>query len=488
MSRIVTNVQSLVARRSLGLQNNNLSTSLTRLSTGLRINRGADDPAGLIASENLRSEKAAITAAIGNATRADQVVNVAEGGLQEVNNLLVELQGLVGQSANSAGLTEEEKSANQLQIDSILQTIDRIANSTSFQGTKLLNGNFDYTTSAINSTLLTDVRINSAKLATTSGAYMTVTVDVLTSAQTASVFLSTGATLDGSGGSYTIEVTGAKGTQQFTFASGTAQADIITAINQFKDVTGVSATQDATQTNHVSMMSVGYGEAEFVRVKRTDGSLSNAILDETGANGSDDHKDFGRDAVMVINGMEATATGLTARVAQDGLDVTISIGGTSALNTTNGTSNFHVTGGGATFSLAPEVNLAGKVGIGIQAITTGNLGDSTNGFLSALKSGKTANVVNGDVDTAQKVVDSAIKQITGLRGRLGAFQSNVVGATVRSLGVTFENTSAAESQVRETDFAAETSNLTRSQILVQSATSVLSIANSQPQNVLSLLG
>src|SRR5690606_32268266 len=132
MSRIITNVSSLLAQRILGQNNHTLTKSLERLSTGLAINRGADDPAGLIASEKLRAEKAAIGAAIGNAERADQILNIAEGGLQEINNLLVELQSLIGQTANDAGLSDDERKANQLQVDSILQTIDRIASSTSF--------------------------------------------------------------------------------------------------------------------------------------------------------------------------------------------------------------------------------------------------------------------------------------------------------------------------------------------------------------------
>ena len=99
MSRINTNVSSLLAQRILGQQNHSLTKSLERLSTGFRINRGADDPAGLIASEKLRSEKASISAAIGNAERADQVVNIAEGGLQEINSLLLEVQSLVTSTA-----------------------------------------------------------------------------------------------------------------------------------------------------------------------------------------------------------------------------------------------------------------------------------------------------------------------------------------------------------------------------------------------------
>src|ERR1041384_1835954 len=112
MSRINTNVTSLIAQRVLGQNQGSLGKSLERLSTGLKINRGKDDPAGLIASETLRSEIGSLTAAIGNADRADQVVNIAEGGLQEVSSLLTELQGLVTSSANKAGLSASEEAAH----------------------------------------------------------------------------------------------------------------------------------------------------------------------------------------------------------------------------------------------------------------------------------------------------------------------------------------------------------------------------------------
>jgi flagellin len=124
----------MIAQRNLSGNTKVLNQTLERLSTGLRINRGKDDPAGLIASENLRAEKTALMAAIGNAERTDQLVNIAEGGLQELSNLLTDLRGLVTSTANSAGLSAEEKQANQLQIDSILQTIDRLSDSTNFQG------------------------------------------------------------------------------------------------------------------------------------------------------------------------------------------------------------------------------------------------------------------------------------------------------------------------------------------------------------------
>jgi flagellin len=490
MSRINTNVSSLLAQRVLGMQNKGLVGNLERLSTGFRINRGADNPAGLIASENLRSEKAAIASAVSNAERAEQVVNVAEGGLQEVNNLLLELQSLVGATANDAGVSQEEKDANQLQIDSILQTIDRLANATSFQGVKLLNGNFDYTTSNV-AAGITDVKINSARMSEEAGAYITVTLDVQTSAQTAGVYLSTGANLaNGGNGSITFEITGNDGVQQFTFASGTTQTNIIAAINTFTDSLGVSAAQAAGNALRVQIASTRFGSDEFVRTKVLEGTTNSIIFDaETGGSASTDLKDYGRDAVVLINGNQATTDGLTARVSSDGFDVTISLlgAGAGSLNTTGGNDVFQITGGGADFNLSPKVNLAGKVSLGIETVTTGNLGDAIEGFLSALKSGGTANVVNGDLGKAQKIVDAAIKQTSSLRGRLGAFQKNVVGATINSLGVSFENTAAAESVIRDTDFAAETADLTRRQILSQAATQALGIANAQPQSVLALL-
>lgn len=127
MSRINTNIQSLIARRVFDANNALVNRTLTRLSTGLRINTGKDDPSGLIASETLRSQKVAIQAATDNARRADTLLAVAEGGLQEVNSLLLELEDLVDRSASTGGLSSDETKANQLQIDSILQSINQVS-------------------------------------------------------------------------------------------------------------------------------------------------------------------------------------------------------------------------------------------------------------------------------------------------------------------------------------------------------------------------
>lgn len=150
-----------------------------------------------------------------------------------------------------------------------------------------------------------------------------------------------------------------------------------------------------------------------------------------------------------------------------------------------------ITGGGAQFQLGPSVNIANQVSIGIENIATRHLGrvvnSNTTYQLDDLALGKGLNLLDGNLHVAQQVVDESISQISTLRGRLGAFQQNTIGATIRSLGVTLENTAAAESSIRDTDFAAQTAELTRSQILVNATTNVLAIANAQPQSVLSLL-
>jgi len=500
MSRINTNVNSLLSQRILSGNNNALSKSLERLSTGLAINRGADNPAGLIASEALRAEKAAIGAAIGNAERADQVINIAEGGLQEINSLLVELQSLVGQSANEAGLSVEEKEANQLQIDSILQTIDRIASITSFQGTQLLNGTFDFTVSA-QSTFVADLAVNAAKL--NHGENREVQVLITQSAQRAGLFLSLGGTqldLASSEETFVFEVAGDKGSRQFTFASGTSINAVADAINTFTQVTGVTA---ATSGTGVVLKSSDFGSSHFVSFKMVnDGAQTGAIHGLSSSNenvavaaGSTDFsaavtgsavRDSGQDVGAIINGISATAKGKVARINTDFLDVQVELN-TSGAQTLHAIDAFTITGGGARFNLGPNVDITNQVSVGIGNVAARNLGSLTTGYLDQLGSSKAANVVDGDLSKAQDIVKNSIAQLSGLRGRLGAFQKNVIGSTIRSLGVAMENTSAAESAIRDTDFAKETAELTRSQILVNASTQVLAIANSQPQSVLALL-
>lgn len=144
MTRINTNVSSLTAQKTLARSNDQLQEALTRLSTGLRINKGKDDPAGLIASEVLRSDIVSIQRAITNSQRANQLIATADSALNQVSSLLNDIRGLISEAANTGALSPEQISANQLQVDSSLEAIDRIAQTTTFQGRRLLDGSLDF--------------------------------------------------------------------------------------------------------------------------------------------------------------------------------------------------------------------------------------------------------------------------------------------------------------------------------------------------------
>lgn len=474
MSRINTNIQSLIAGRVFNAQTDRLSQSLTRLSTGFRINSGKDDPAGLIASEVLRSEKVAINAAIDNARAADNFISVGEGALQEISALFLELEDLVNRSANEAALSDDEVRANQLQIDAILESVDRVANTTAFKGKKILNGTLDYILSGQTASLV-DVQVNAARIAT--GGSRNVVVEITQSAQTGVVTYS-GASV---GGPVTIRVAGNRGVETFSFASGTGAADIATAINQSTQLTGVSASVSGTgPSTTLSLNSSEYGSDQFVKVETLTGTFAVTGGDGTGT-------DFGQDVGARINGIDANSRGLNAAVRTTGLALELILDDGFA-GSVGSTTSFTITGGGATFSLAQDVNLGGLESIGLGAIDAGSLGNASVGFLSTLKSGGSNDLQSKNFIDAQAILDAANRQITSLRGRLGAFQKDTLQTTINSLQVAFENTAAAESAIRETDFAEETSNLTRSQILVNASTAVLQLANALPQNVLALLG
>src|SRR3954463_15327506 len=183
MARINTNVASLTAQRGLAKSQRNLNDTLQRLSSGLRINRGADDTAGLIASEGLRSEIAGINQAVDNSQRASNVISTAEGALGEVASLLLNVKSLIVQAANSGALSPEEIQANQLQVDSAVQSITRISNTTTFAGLHLINGSLDYITSGVNNTDIQALHVAQANFGT--NASIPVQVDVITSAKTA---------------------------------------------------------------------------------------------------------------------------------------------------------------------------------------------------------------------------------------------------------------------------------------------------------------
>ncbi len=476
MARINTNVGSLVANVNLAKSQQSLSTSLQRLSSGMRINSGADDPSGLIASETLRSEIQGISTAIDNGTRANNVIATADGALSEVSNLLVSIKGLVVQAANSGGLSQDEIDANQLQVDSAIASVTRISNSTSFAGLKLLDGSLGYVTSGVTASAMHDVHIFGAQFGT--NPTMPVVVNVLQSAQPAVLKFQASAVST----SVTLEIAGRMGVQTMSFISGTKASAITFAINRVSDSTGVAATMTSATnpSSGITFSTLGYGSKEFVSVT----VLGDPNAFDTVTNsGATQNRTIGRDVLASVNGAQAIGNGLNLSVNTAAL--TLSLNVDAAFGT--GTKSFTITGGGATFQLGPQVQTNQQVSIAIDSVSASRLGSATDGYLTDVTTGGSANLTKNP-GKASRIIDDAINQVSVLRGRLGAFQQNTLQTNMNSLQVAMENVTASESTIRDTDFAMETSNLTRNQILVQAGTSVLSQANSTPQSVLKLLG
>lgn len=476
MATINTNVPALAAQARLRRSYSDLQTSLERLSSGLRINRGADDPAGLIVSENLRSEIAGVRQAISNSQRASNVVSTAEGALSEVANLLVDIQDLVVEAANRGGMSDDEIRANQLQVDSAVDSITRIANTTSFAGRKLLNGSLDYITSGIAVSALPMVDVFQANFG--SRDYIPVEVEVTTSAQHAELQFRASAV---PAGGAILELQGTAGVATVELGSGTSVSSIVAAVNVITDSTGVSAVlrNPADANSGIRFVSRGWGSDSFVAVQ----PMLGGAFATTDVDGNSKDRAEGRDAMGTINGGDATLYGQTLEVNTTTLDVRVTLSDDFGI----GTQSFAITGGGSLFQLGPEVSTSLQVNMGIPSVGASRLGDNTVGFLTQIVSGGDHDLMS-DPRGAADIIDRALRQVSILRGRLGAFERNTVETNMNQLQITLENLTSSESSIRDTDFAVETSNLTRAQILVNAGTSVLAIANTTPQSVLALLG
>jgi flagellin len=468
VTRINTNVPSLVAQTRLQRTNADLNTALARLSTGLRINTGKDDPAGLIASETLRTDMVSVEAAIKNAERANQVIATADSALGQISTLLNDIRGLISEAANTGALSPEQLAANQLQVDSSLEAINRIAQITSFQGRNLLDGSLDFITGATPATVQ-ELGVTQANLGDTGT--LTVSVDI-----TAAATQGTLTTTVGAGGlldDVTFEIRGATGSEVFSFELAATGTQIADAVNLVSDSTGVTAAYAGTT---LTLTSSAYGTDAFVEVKiisegaaGTFGSSLSGVRDE------------GTDIAATVNGVTAVGDGNTLSINTSVLDMSATVDDGSSTDF-----SFTISGGGALFQIGPEVVRNQQARLGIQALNTARLG-GVSGRLFEIATGGASSLEN-DPTNAAAIVEEAITAVQSLRGRLGAFQGTTLEATAFALQDTLSNLTEAESSIRDADFAAETSRLTRAQILVQSGTAVLAIANASPQNALALLG
>ncbi|MFN8218945.1 MAG: flagellin [Fimbriimonadales bacterium] len=477
--RINTNVAAMNALRNVGETASAFNSSISKLSTGMRINNAADDPAGLIISENFRSQISSMDQALRNNQDAINFAKTAEGALDEVNKLLRDARSLAVASGNSGTLTADQLQANQSQLNSIISSINRVSSDTQFGTKKLLDGSAGVVAAVTNGTNFAGMSISGTFNGSALTTNAAVTVNVTTAADKAAVASQTFAfgTTTMSAGSFTIN-----GSTFTTSATDTVN-DVVNRINAASGQTGVHA--DYTTGGAITLSQTSYG-SNF----RVDLADANGVLLSSAGSASDTGADAVASVTIDTNG--ATAGGLATvtftggRYGQsalrlsdaDGNSITLTEGG----NTTGSVLAGQVSVGSAQFQIGANANQT-------TMLSLGNFAASQLG--SGIVSGK--NMSNLDVTSssgatdALKVIDAAIAEVSKSRGNLGSFQRNVVESNIRSLGVAKENLSATESTIRDVDIAQEMTNFTKLQILQQSGLSVLAQANAAPQSILSLL-
>ncbi|WP_437187422.1 flagellin [Planctomicrobium sp. SH668] len=472
---ITSNISSLNAQGNLNRASGALATSVERLSSGLKVNRGADGPAALVISEKQRAQIAGLKQAIDNSNKAVSLVQTAEGALGEINDLLVKVRSLAIDSANAGVNDSDALAANQAEITNALDTINRIASNTQFGTKKLLDGSAGL--SGISND--PDVTFIRGTTDTSAGVHA---VNVTTAAERA---IATAGTAQG-GNALTANETLTINGVQVTLSSGMSQAAVVNRINEFSSETG--AVADANGAGGATRIySNAFGSNATVNV------ISNVAASPGGTDyssgfGTSAIIDQGVDVVATIAGTSYTGTGTTLTAnsgVANGLTVRFGTSSSNAAQSVAGAQGSVTVGNNSlVFQIGANQHQTARIAIGKMDASALGLGVAGNQF---------NNLQDIDVTSASKaqdslaVIDRAINDVTNQRGALGAFQQNTLTSTANNLRTTLENTTNAESVIRDTDFASEIANYTKSQVLVQAGVSILQNANQAPQMILSLL-
>lgn len=450
---INTNIPSLNAQRNLETSSSSLATSLQRLSTGLRINSAKDDAAGLAISERFTTQIRGLNQAIRNANDGISFSQTAEGALGTVGDALQRIRELSVQAINDTNSPQDRAALNN-EVGQLIAEVNRIANTTQFNGQNVLDGSL--------STLTFQVGANQNQTIQVTG------VDARGSVLGA----------DTKTGTYTDSATLAAATDDLTIngtaidnaaaiASGDVD-DVISAINAVANTTGVTAAKDSTLDVTLAYTAAG---ADTLTINGVD--VTHVAAESI---------DAFTDSINAVSGQ----TGVSA--TNDGTNITFSSDSAADFTLTSAT----VVGALANVNYQAGIVLASDVSTGAVASDI-IVGGTVAGY--GLTTVVDARNILTDVDvltgaaanTALQTLDFALDKVNGLRAELGAVQTRFE-STISNLSITSENLSAARSRILDADFAAETANLTRAQILQQAGTAILAQANAIPQNVLTLLG
>jgi len=490
---INTNVASLNAQRNLNHSQSSLATSLQRLSSGLRINSAKDDAAGLAISDRMTSQIRGLDQASRNANDGISLAQTAEGALSQSGDILQRIRELSVQSANATNSSNDRQALNS-EVNQLVTELSRIANTTTFNGLKVLDGTYQGQQFQVGADANQTIGVSIGGARATDLKNNTVTLE----SNTASTGLgeataAANASAAGNGvAAQTLTIAGSSGTSNVTVALNDSASTIAANINNVSGSTGVAATASTTAT----LQSVS--AAGTISFTVNGGGTSTAISAQISSTSDLTAIATAVNAVSGKTGVTATLNSTKTAVIMsqaDGKDVTLddftnSGGGTAAVKGAGQLATAVTLTSGAADSSRVGGTLTLSSSAGFTSVSgTGNTANFTG---TTAKASASVDMTTVDISTvtganaALNIVDAALNQVNKIRADLGAVQ-NRFGTTIANLQGTSENLSAARSRVRDADFAAETANLTRSQILQQAGTAMLAQANALPNSVLSLL-
>lgn len=503
---INTNVASLTAQRNLGMSQTSLSTSIQRLSSGLRINSAKDDAAGLAISERFTSQIRGLNQAARNANDGISLAQVTEGAMKAAGDILQRVRELAVQSANASN-SASDRQALQQEVGQLVSELDRISQTTEFNGAKLLDGSFGTQQFQVGANANQTITAATANLRT--NVYGNNQVSGSSASGAAVTALATAASAAyGSNGvaAGTIAINGALGSAAVTVAVNDHSKKTAADINLQTSKTGVTATARTE-----AQLAFGASGAYSLTLQSDNAdpqTVSFAITGTAGAEGLSG-------AIAAIND-KSSKTGVIAQLNDTGTGIVLSneAGNTIAVGDTDSANAGDVTvtkmigngsGGLAATASTQALGSAGGVGtarfVGVSGYitldsdksfsavsdTTTALGAAASTLNSGLKKVSELDITTfGKATLSLKTVDSALSFINGERAKLGALQSRFE-TSIAALNITSENLSASRSRILDADFAAETANLSRAQILQQAGTAMVAQANQIPQGVLALL-
>ncbi|WP_019933545.1 flagellin [Oceanimonas smirnovii] len=497
-----TNVTGMTAQRNLNQSSNALATSMERLATGSRINSAKDDAAGLQISNRLNSQVRGLGVAMKNASDGISIAQTAEGAMNESTSILQRMRDLALQSANGTNSADDRK-AIQKEVSALQSELTRIAETTSFGGQNLIDGTFGSRTLQVganaNETIdlaLKDVSADAigSHRAVLKGSSTTATDPGLGRATAA---VTAGAATVGENG-LDAETLTISGQATATTAATTANDDAMTIasdINAISATTGVTAEArtEATLTTNVK------GEVSFdlngaaISANIADATDLSALADAVNAKSTETGikatVDGGTLTFASEEGKDVKIKGFTGKQADGTSEATASVQGKDIDGTAAGAAVTLTSAGANSTTVAGSIRLNGTESFSVKGgADDTTVGVTTAGSFSALKT-----VASLDLSSQQgaqdaiSVLDGAIGMIDAQRSDLGAMQ-NRLNSTINNLANTRENAAAGMSRIKDVDFAQETVNLTKQQILQQAGTSILAQAKQIPQAALSLLG